>query len=337
MRVYQFEDDFSIGSLRLVERPDPAPGKRDLVLQMRAVALNFRDLAIMRGEYHVQVSPPLVPLSDGVGEVVQVGSAVTRFRVGDLACPSYLPDWIDGPIRPHHGTRRLGGPSDGVLAELMCLPEEEAIRVPPHLEIAEAATLPVAGVTAWHSLFELDRLRPDETLLVQGSGGMSTISMQLAASAGARVIAVTRGTRHGGRLRTLGAEDVVSSGSSSDWPARVVAATDGGVDVALNIAGGDTLTPTIAATRMGGRVHVVGYAANRVATLDIFTAIQRATTIRIATGGSRADFEALVATMQRHGIRPAVDQVFPLTGLSDAFDHLARGSHLGKVVVTANF
>lgn len=336
MWVCQFEDDFSMGSLRRVQRPDPAPGQREVVLRMRAVALNFRDLAIMRGEYHARVSLPLVPVSDGVGEVVQVGSAVTRFDVGDLACPIYLPDWVDGPIRPHHVARRLGGPSDGVLAELVCLPEREAVRVPPHLDVVEAATLPVAGVTAWHSLFELDRLRPEETILVQGSGGVSTIAMQLASAAGARVIVVTRGNRHEDRLRTLGAEDVISSEANPDWPARVIATTQGGAAVALNIAGGDTLTPTIAATRMGGRVHVVGYAADRAATLDIFTAIQRATTIRIATGGSRSDFEALVVAMRRHGIDPILDRVFPLAGLTDAFDHLARGGHLGKVVVTLN-
>jgi NADPH:quinone reductase-like Zn-dependent oxidoreductase len=337
MRAYQFEGDFSMGSLRLARRPDPVPGVRDVVLRMRAVALNYRDLAIMRGEYHTRVSPPLVPLSDGVGEVVQVGAEVTRLRVGELACPTYLPDWIDGPVRPSGVARRLGGPCHGVLAELVCVSEEAAVRAPDHLDPAEAATLPVAGVTAWHSLFELDRLRPDEAVLVQGGGGVSTISIQLAASAGARVIGVTRGDRHVGRLRGLGADQVFSGVDEPGWPERVIADTGGGVDVALNTAGGDTLTPTVAATRMGGRVHVVGYAANRIADLDIFTAIQRATTIRIATGGSRTDFEALVAAVERHGIRPAVDQVFPLDRLTRAFDHLARGGHLGKVVIAPVF
>jgi NADPH:quinone reductase-like Zn-dependent oxidoreductase len=291
----------------------------------------------MRGEYHAQVRLPLVPLSDGIGEVVAVGSAVTRFRVGDLACPVYLPNWVDGPLRAHHGDRRLGGPTDGVLAELMCLPEGEAVRAPAHLEPVEAATLPVAGVTAWHSLFELDRLRPDETVLVQGSGGVSTIATQLAAAVGARVVAVTRGDRHADRLRALGAGLVVAGGAEPDWPARVVRAADGGVDVALNVAGGATLTGTVATTRLGGRVHLVGYAADRMATLDIFTAIQRATTIRTATGGSRADFEALAATLHRHAIHPAVDRVFPLAELAGALDHLAAGGHFGKVVLTLDF
>lgn len=161
--------------------------------------------------------------------------------------------------------------------------------------------------------------------------------MQLAAAAGARVIAVTRGDRHVSRLRALGADHVLSTGSDAEWPGRVTKCTGGGADVALNVAGGDTLTPTIAATRMGGRVHVVGYADGRAAELDIFTAIQRATTIRIATAGNRTDFEALAATLQQQGIHPAVDQVFPLTRLTDAFEHLARGGHLGKVVIAPTF
>ncbi len=337
MRAYQFEGDFTPESLRLVERPDPTPGERDIVLRMRAVAVNYRDLAIMRGEYHARVSPPLIPLSDGVGEVVQAGPAVTRFQVGDLACPTYLPRWIDGPLTRDRIERRLGGPNDGVLSELMCLPEHEAVRAPKHLDPAEAATLPVSGVTTWHSLFDLDRLRPDETVLVQGSGGVSTIAIQLATAAGARAIAVTRTDRYADRLRDLGADQVLTTDSSPDWPSRIAGHTAGGVDAAINTAGGPTLTPTIAATRIGGRVHLVGYAAGRLADLDVFTAIQHATTIHLARGGNRTDFESLVETLERHHIRPAVDRVFPLEKLTDAFEHLSHGGHFGKVVIAPTF
>lgn len=337
MRVFQFEGDFNLTSLREVRRPDPTPGPGDIVLRMRAASLNYRDLAIMRGDYHVPVSPPLVPLSDGAGEVVEVGPEVHRFRVGDLACPTYLPDWLDGPIHPRHLRRRLGGPDDGVLAELICVPEGEAVRVPEHLDPTEASTLPVAAVTAWHSLFELDRPRPGETMLVQGSGGVSTMAIQLLTSAGVRVIAVTRGDRHAERLRALGAERVVIDDGTRRWPEQVLAETGGGVDGALNVAGGGTLTPMVSATRMGGRVHAVGYAADRAAELDIFTAIQRATTIRVATGGSRADFEALASVIRTHRIRPAVDRVFPLTRLADAVGHLRAGGHFGKIVIAPIF
>ncbi|MEV6796593.1 NAD(P)-dependent alcohol dehydrogenase [Streptomyces sp. NPDC051320] len=209
MRTYLFEDKIARESLRLIERPDPVPGDHDIVLRMKAVALNYRDLAIMQGNWHRQVSPPLVPLSDGAGEVIQVGAAVSRFKPGDLACPTYLPNWIEGPLRRHSLARRLGGPSDGVLTELFCAHEDEAVLAPRHLDAGEAATLPIAGLTAWHSLFEHDRLRPDETLLVQGSGGVSTMAIQLAHHAGARVVVVTRSDRHTERLSTLGADHVL--------------------------------------------------------------------------------------------------------------------------------
>jgi NADPH:quinone reductase-like Zn-dependent oxidoreductase len=178
-----------------------------MVLRMRAVELNYRDLAIARGHYHVAVSPPLVPLSDGAGEVVSIGSKVRRVRVGELACPVYLPDWIDGPISPRVGRRRLGGPSDGVLAEMMCLNEQDVVRAPAHLDAAEAATLAVTAVTAWHSLYEIGNVAPGEAVSVQGSGGVSTAALQFARAGGARVIAVVRGERHATALRRLGAAE----------------------------------------------------------------------------------------------------------------------------------
>ncbi|MBO0804741.1 MAG: NAD(P)-dependent alcohol dehydrogenase [Nocardiopsaceae bacterium] len=337
MRTYLFEDTIARESLRLIERPDPVPGDHDIVLRMKAVALNYRDLAIMRGNWHLQVSPPLVPLSDGAGEVIEAGAAVSRFKPGDLACPVYLPDWIDGPPRRNSLARRLGGPSDGVLTELFCLHEDEAVLAPRHLDAGEAATLPIAGLTAWHSLFEYDRLRPDETLLVQGSGGVSAMAIQLARSAGARVIVVTRSGRHAEQLTALGADHVLTSGNTPAWPDDVIALTSEGADIALNVAGGGTLTPTIAATRVGGRVHQVGYAADRISPLDIFTALERATSIRIATAGSRASFEAMIRAMQQHAIRPAIDRAFDLRHLDDALDYLASGGHLGKVIVNLNF
>lgn len=338
MRCYLFSKNVSMDDLVLTERPDPVPGPRDIVLRMRAAALNFRDLAIVRGHYHVGVSPPLVPVSDGAGEVIQVGSEVTRFRIGDLVCPTYLPDWIEGPIRPWNVRRRLGGPSDGVLSELMCLHEEEAVRAPRHLDATEAAQLPVAAATAWHSLFQLGSVRPAETVLIQGSGGISTIALQLAHAAGARTIMVTRNDRHADALRALGADAVLSNGASEGWPDDVLNLTERrGVEVSLNVAGGNTLTRSIAATRMGGLVHLVGYAAGTAADLDIFTAIQHATTIHVATAGNRQNLEAFVRAAERHQIRPVIAKAFRLEQIRDAFAFLAQGGHIGKVGLVVNF
>src|SRR5581483_9628746 len=192
MKAYVYSGKISLDTLAPVTREEPAPGPHEIVLRMRALSLNYRDLAIARGHYHASVEPPLVPIADGAGEVVAVGSHVARFRVGELACPLYLPDWIDGPPTPEKLRRRLGGPNDGVMAEFVCIDEQAAVRAPEHLDAPEAACLPIAAVTAWHSLFNHGVVRPGETVVVLGTGGVSIAAIQFAHAAGAQVIAVTR-------------------------------------------------------------------------------------------------------------------------------------------------
>jgi NADPH:quinone reductase-like Zn-dependent oxidoreductase len=338
MRCYEFSDAISLGSLHLVERPDPVPGRNDIVIRMRAAALNFRDVAMLRGKYHIGVSPPLIPLSDGAGEVVQVGEAVTRFRIGDLACPTYLPDWHHGPIEASRVRRRLGGPTDGVLTELMRVHESEAVRAPSHLEATDAAALPVAAVTSWRVLYRIGALRPGETLLVQGAGAVSTTTLQLAKAGGARCISVLRNDRHMNALKALGADLVLTNGNSPDWPQQVREATNGaGADVALNVAGGKTLTSTVAATKLEGTVHLVGFAADPIAELDLFEAIRHGTTFHTATAGSREDFEAFVRTSELHGLRPAVAKIFALNEFRSALEFFEQGGHCGKVVLKLEF
>lgn len=338
MRCYEFAEAISLQSLRLVERPDPVPGPHDIVIRMRAAAFNFRDIAMLRGKYHIDVSPPLIPLSDGTGDVVQVGTAVTRFGVGDLVCPTYLPDWHSGPIQASRVRRRLGGPTDGVLTELMCVHEDEAVRAPSHLDATEAAALPVAATTTWRVLFETCSLRPGETLLVQGSGAISTTALQLAKSAGARCISVLRDNRHVSAITGLGADTVLTSGGSSHWPEEVRKATGGnGADVAINIAGGKTLTATVAATKLGGVVHLVGFVANSIAELDLFEAIRHGTAFFTATAGSREDFEAFVRVSEMRSLRPAIAKVFSVKDLRTALQYLESGGHVGKVVLTLDF
>jgi NADPH:quinone reductase-like Zn-dependent oxidoreductase len=338
MRCYEFSEAISLDSLRLVERPDPEPGPRDIVIRMRAAAFNFRDIAMLRGKYHIEVSPPLVPLSDGAGEVLRTGDSVSRFRVGDLVCPTYLPDWHAGPIRAVDVRRRLGGPTDGVLTELMCVREDQAVRAPSQHDAVEAACLPVAAATTWRVLFRNGALRPGETLLVQGAGAISTTAIQLAKAAGARTISILRDDRHVAALKQLGADIVLTSGNSSDWPRHVREATEGkGADVAINVAGGKTVTATVSATKLSGLVHLVGFAAGSVAELDLFEAIRHGTAFSTATAGSREDFEAYVRVAEQHGLRPAIAKVFALKDLPAAVEFVERGGQLGKVVLKLDF
>jgi NADPH:quinone reductase-like Zn-dependent oxidoreductase len=338
MHCYEFSDAISLESLHLVERPDPEPGSNDIVIRMRAAALNFRDAAMLRGKYHIGVSPPLIPLSDGAGDVVKAGKEVTRFRIGDLVCPTYLPDWHHGPIEAGRVRRRLGGPTDGVLTEFMCVHETEAVGAPAHLDATEAAALPVAAVTSWRVLYRIGALRPGETLLVQGAGAISTTALQLAKAGGARCISVVRDDRHGTALKALGADLVLTNGNSPDWPQQVREATNGaGADVALNVAGGKTLTSTVAATKLGGIVHLVGFAADPVAELDLFEAIRHGTTFHTATAGNREDFEAFVRTSEQHRLRPAIAKIFALTEFGNALEFFERGGHCGKVALKLEF
>lgn len=335
MKAYAYVNRISLDDVRPIEIPDPKPGPHDVVLRMRAVALNYRDLAISSGHYHVHAYPPLVPISDGAGEVVAVGDKVTRVQMGELACPTYLPDWIDGPCNSAVLRRRLGGPDDGVLSEFFCANEEAVVPAPAHLEPAEAATLPVTAVTAWHSLYRLGNVLPGQTVAVLGSGGVSTTAMQIARAGGARVIAVTRGESKVKQLREVGAHEVVTSGSSDEWPRHVMEITGGhGADVVVDVVGAGSLSRSILALRMRGCVHLVGYAAGTSASFDIFDAIRHGTTIQVATAGNRADFEALVRAFEQHRIKPAIHKAFPVTKLHDAFEELAAGGHFGKVVLT---
>lgn len=332
MWAFAYEGRIAFDALTAVERGDPDPGADEVVIAIEAVALNYRDLAIASGHYHVGVEPPLIPLSDGAGYIVAVGSGVTRFKVGDLACPLYLPDWIDGPVSPRVARRRLGGPSDGVLRQYVCVGEEEAVLAPSHLSAEEAATLPVASVTAWHCLQSAGAVRPGDTIVVQGAGAVSAAAVQIAAAAGAQVLSWTRQAAHAETLRALGADEVITAGDG-DLAKAVYRLTGGrGADSVVHVAGG-ALTPALAAMKVGGCLHLVGYAADGEARFDIFEAIRRAARVQVATAGNRDDFEALVRAMAQHELRPAIGSVHAVSRLADAFAELAAGGVCGKVVV----
>ena len=331
MKALVFQNRLALDDLQAVEQSAPSPGPRQVLVRMRAASLNYRDLAIARGEYG-SYPLPLVPASDGAGTVVALGPEVRRFRVGDLVCPAYVPDWIDGPVQEGTARRRLGGPVDGVLRELMCVDEEALVRAPAHFTAAEAATLPIAGVTAWQALFTDGRVEAGQTVAVQGSGGVSLFVVQLARAAGLRVLSLLRGAGRREALERLGAE--VFDSTMSDWPEQVLAATGGrGVDLFVDVVGGQMLPKTIAATRVGGSVVVLGFVGGTSVTLDLLALIRRAVTLRAISGGSRASFEQLVSFLEAHELHPVIGARFSFDEVPAAYDHLATGRPLGKVVI----
>ena len=331
MKAFTFANRLALDDLRCAEQPPPAPGPLQILLRMGSASLNYRDLSIARGEYG-SFRLPLVPVSDGAGTVIAVGAQVRRFHIGDLVCPSYVPDWIDGAIQEETARRRLGGPADGVLRELMCVDEDAAVRAPAHFDAAQAATLPVAGVTAYNALFAGGDLMAGQTVAVQGSGGVSLFVVQLARAAGIRVLSLLRGRDRREVLERLGAE--VFDSEQSDWPEQLRAATAGrGVDLFVDVVGGTMLPQTIAATRVGGSVVLLGYAGGRSVTLDLIPVIRRAVTLRAISGGSRTTFERLVRFLEEHQLRPVIAARFPFHEARAAYEHLATGRPIGKVVI----
>jgi NADPH:quinone reductase-like Zn-dependent oxidoreductase len=324
---------FGIDGLSATHRPPPAPGAGQILLQMRAAALNFRDLAIVRGEYG-GFALPLVPVSDGVGRVVRIGAGVTRFAPGDRVVPSSVPDWIAGPADERSLRRRLGGPLPGLLSEQVVVDETAAILAPPHLCDEEAATLPIAGGSAWQALFGAGKVLPGDVVVVQGTGGVSLFAVQLAALAGARIIVTSKSDAKLARARQLGAHDTINYRETPDWQVEVRRLTDGrGADLVLDLAGGDQLNRSIAATRVGGAVSVLGFVAGGTATIDLTAAIRGAVTLQTASGVSRASLEALARALTLHDCHPVIDRVFPIAEVQAAFAHLAAGNHFGKVVL----
>ena len=334
MQAYEINANFGLDQLTLAERPGPRPGPGQALLRMRAVSLNYRDLLVVRGHYDPRQPLPLVPLSDGVGEVVALGEGVTRVAVGDRVCPIFAQRWLDGEPDAEALRSTLGSPRDGTLAEEVVLHEDGLVLAPPHLSDEEAATLPCAAVTAWSGLVTKGGVTAGDTVLVQGSGGVAVFGLQLARLLGARVIATTSSDEKAARLRALGAAHVINYVEEPQWARSVKERTGGrGVDHVLDVGGAETLAQSLRAVRPGGTISLIGVLSGTVSRLDLLPILMRGVRVQGVMVGHRAGFEAMNRAIDAHQLRPVVDRVFPFAEAREAFAHLASGRHLGKVVI----
>jgi NADPH:quinone reductase-like Zn-dependent oxidoreductase len=325
---------FSIDALRVVERPMPRLRRGEILIRVKAASLNYRDLAILKAIYLQNLPLPYVPASDACGEVEEIGEDVTRFRVGDRVAPIYTQGWYDGmPTLELRTKRTLGAPLTGVLQEYVVVPAEDAVSVPPHLTDAEAATLPIAGVTAWSTLAE-GHVKTGDTVLAQGTGGVSLFALQFAKLAGALVIVTSSSDEKIARARELGADVGINYRTIPNWDAAAREATGGrGVDIVVETAGA-TLAKSISALAFGGFVGVVGFVAGFEATVPVRQLIGPMVRVQGIAVGSRARFEAMNRAISQHKLRPVIDSVFPLERAAEAFKRMERGDHFGKIVIT---
>lgn len=325
--------DFAIDALTLTQRPVPEARRGEILVRVRAASLNYRDLAILVQKYLPTLPLPYVPASDCCGEVVAVGPEVTRFKVGERVMPLYTQGWYDGKPTLEMRTRRtLGAPLAGVLAEYVAVPAEDAVSVPAHLSDAEAATLPIAALTAWTTLQE-GGIKPGDSVLVQGTGGVALFAVQFARLAGATVIILSSSDEKLQRAKQLGADIGINYRTTPKWEDAVKAATGGrGVDIVVETAGA-SMAQSLACTAFGGFVGVVGFVAGYTAEIPLRALIGPLMRVQGIAVGSRTRFEAMNRAIERHGLKPVIDSRFPLADAAAAFTHMRDGKHFGKIVI----
>jgi NADPH:quinone reductase-like Zn-dependent oxidoreductase len=317
-----------------IERPRPEPAAGQLLLKMTAASLNYRDLALFAGEYGNPPRFPLVPLSDGAGEVVSIGEGVTRFRPGDRVIPAMRPLWTAGTPTRQAITTSLGMTLDGVLAEYLVADEAHVVRTPPHLTDQQAASLPIAAVTAWQALVTGGKLREGESVVVQGTGGVALFALQFARHLGARTILLSSSDGKLARGRALGADHTINYRTTPDWQHEVLALTGGeGADHILDIGGTATFGRSLDAIRPGGSIYLVGFLGGTKLELDLPKIFRSAAVLRGLSVGSIATFEEMNAAIDRWKLEPVIDRVFDRGELAAALDYMKAGSQFGKIAL----
>ncbi len=341
IRQYQLEREGKQFRLAMKTVPRPVAANGQVLVRVRAVSLNQRDLLVLRGQYGAGGGGDMsghVPLSDGAGEVIAVGAGARRFKVGDRVAGIFFMRWIDGPRTTDVGaSARGGGNVDGMLSEVVAAPEDSLVRIPDHLTFEEAATLPCAGVTAYRALFVEGRLQKNEFVLLEGTGGVSMFGLQFAAAAGARPIITSSSDEKLQRARKLGAFGTANYKTNDNWQREVRALTgNAGVSHVLEVGGRDTLPKAIEALAFEGHIALIGGLSGFAASVPVGQLMNMGASATGIYVGSRADFEAMNRFITQHKIRPVVDRVFPFEEAAQAYDFMDNGSYFGKIVIRVN-
>lgn len=334
MKLYELQHRSGLDSLVRVERADPVPGPNQVLVAVKACSLNYRDLLVARGAYGAP--PPLgrIPLSDGAGEVVQVGAGVTRVKPGDRVAGIFMQGWLAGEVSAEAAATALGGALDGMLAQYVVLGEQGVVTLPPHLSWEEAATLPCAAVTAWNALVRRARIKAGDVVVLQGTGGVSLFALQFAKMHGAHCIITSSSDEKLELARGMGADETIHYRREPDWDKAVMARTGGrGADIVVEVGGAGTLEKSLGAVRFGGSVQLIGVLTGVAGPIPTAAILRRSITVQGIYVGSREMFEEMNRAIGQHALKPRIDRSFGFDDARAAYEHLAGASHAGKVVI----
>jgi NADPH:quinone reductase-like Zn-dependent oxidoreductase len=332
MKTYEIQQ-FGIENLAIVDREMPIPTATQVLVKFHANSLNYRDLMMINGWYNPRLKMPLVPFSDGAGEVVEVGENVTQFKIGDRVCPIFMQNWIDGEIDSTKTRGTLGGDVDGCLREFGAFNENALVHIPLYLTTEEASTLPCAAVTAWNALIVSGKLKKDDFVLLQGTGGVSIFALQFAKIFGAKVIIISSSDEKLERAKQLGADFTINYKEREDWDKAVMEITEKrGVDHVVEVGGAGTIQRSANAVKIGGHIAVIGVLANK-GEFNPTTILMKAIKMHGIFVGSREMFESMNNCISENNLQPIVDKTFAFDEAKEALKTMESASHFGKIVV----
>ncbi len=324
-----------IDALNLVEIPVPQPANGEILVKMKAVSLNFRDLLVINGKDNWKPSSARIPFSDGSGEVVAIGANVTRVKIGDRVAGIFLPKWLDGELTSEKYVSPLGGATtDGVLAEYVLFNEESVVKIPESLTDTESASLPVAAVTAWHAVARRSRIKSGETVLLQGTGGVSLFALQFVRSIGGKPLVISSSDAKLEKVKMMGNVTAINYQKFVDWDARILELTDGrGVDHVIEVVGGENLNRSLNAVKIGGSISFIGLIAGLSAPINTYQFVTKNVRIEGIETGSREMFQEMNNFIKEKNIKPVIDREFSFDQVKEALKYLESGAHFGKIVI----
>jgi NADPH:quinone reductase-like Zn-dependent oxidoreductase len=334
VKAWTITNNFGIDNLEVVQRPMPSPGKNEVLLKLKAASLNFRDYLMVTGKYNPRQKLPLVPLSDGAGEIIEIGDQVTSLKVGEKVACLFAPHWMNGS--PDHNELRstLGGPLDGTMQEFMILNERSVVRVPDYLDFREAATLPCAALTSWSSLVTYGNIKAGDSVLILGTGGVSIFALQIAKALGCHTILTSGSHEKLQKALELGADEVINYKENPNWGKEVMKRTSRrGVDHVIEVGGAGTIEQSITATKIDGCISLIGILAGNEKPINLLPMLMKNIKMQGIVVGHKSGLIDMLKAFEKHTILPVIDKHFGFDELPDALNYLVSGNHFGKITI----